>query len=525
MFSVFATSYRLRITYRVNSIIYSLKQLPLVRRLLPSALYRSRGLKRFACVIAILMEILGMFLQKGAYLGIVVLAPVTQLLPPDTWTAGFLHILLFLSIAGAVSNNRLFDPTRDKYYAIILMRMDARRFTVSNYIYELLKLFIGFAAFLGVCAGLGILPWWCVILCPLLPCALKCISGWYSLRKYEKKRIIRNENSPVKAVWGTIALCWALAFAPLAWSWTLPVIGFWLFAVLSLLLAAFALVYICRFRLYRPMYQVLLSQGTSAVQLNLKKITDENYRKSISADTAITSHKKGYAYFNELFVKRHQKLLLRYAKRMTLITLALVAAAAAALVAFPQAREVANELVLMFLPYFIFLIYSFNSGKSVVQAMFRNCDRSMLTYSFYRRPDVILSLFKLRLRDVILINLMPASVLALGLPLLIWLSGGTDNILVYPIVLLCIMATSAFFSIHYLTCYYLLQPYNEATETKSSTYGVVMGITYLVCFAFIYLRMDPIPFGCVMIIFSVLYAVIARILVYRLAPSTFRLRR
>ncbi len=83
--------------------------------------------------------------------------------------------------------------------------------------------------------------------------------------------------------------------------------------------------------------------------------------------------------------------------------------------------------------------------------------------------------------------------------------------LVYPIVLLCILATSAFFSIHYLTCYYLLQPYNEATGTKSSTYGVVMGITYLVCFAFIYLRMDPIVFGGVMIIFSVLYAVIARI--------------
>lgn len=526
MFSVFATSYRLRITYRVNSIIYSLKQLPLVRRLLPSALYRSRGLKRFACVIAILMEILGMFLQKGAYLGIVVLAPVTQLLPPDTWTAGFLHILLFLSIAGAVSNNRLFDPTRDKYYAIILMRMDARRFTVSNYIYEPAQALHRLCGLPGRLRRPGHPA--LVVRHPLprlLPCALKCISGWYSLRKYEKKRIIRNENSPVKAVWGTIALCWALAFAPLAWSWTLPVIGFWLFAALSLLLAAFALVYICRFRLYRPMYQVLLSQGTSAVQLNLKKITDENYRKSISADTAITSHKKGYAYFNELFVKRHQKLLLRYAKRMTLITLALVAAAAAALVAFPQAREVANELVLMFLPYFIFLIYSFNSGKSVVQAMFRNCDRSMLTYSFYRRPDVILSLFKLRLRDVILINLMPASVLALGLPLLIWLSGGTDNILVYPIVLLCIMATSAFFSIHYLTCYYLLQPYNEATETKSSTYGVVMGITYLVCFAFIYLRMDPIVFGGVMIIFSVLYAVIARILVYRLAPSTFRLRR
>lgn len=525
MFSVFVTSYRLRITYRVNSIIYSLKQLPLVRRLLPAALYRSRGLKRFACVIAVLMEIIGMFLQKGMYLGLVVLAPATQMLAPDAWLSGFLHILLLLSIAGAVSNNRLFDPTRDKYYAIILMRMDARRFTVSNYIYELLKLFIGFAAFLGVCAGLGILPWWCVILCPLLPCALKCISGWYSLRQYEKKRIIRNENSPVRAVWGTIALCWGLAFVPLAWSWTLPVIGFWLFAALSLLLAAYALVYICRFRLYRPMYQVLLNQSTSSVQLNVKKVTDENYRKSISADVSITSQKTGYAYFNELFVKRHQKLLFRYAKRLALIMLSVVGAAVAALIAFPQVRPIINEVLLMFLPYFVFLIYSFNSGKSVVQAMFRNCDRSMLTYSFYRRPDVILSLFNLRLRDVILINLIPASVLALGLPLLIWLSGGTDNVLVYPIVLLCILATSALFSIHYLTCYYLLQPYNEATETKSSTYGVVTGITYLVCFAFIYLRMDPIPFGCVMIAFSVLYAVIARILVYRLAPSTFRLRR
>ena len=123
MFSVFVTSYRLRITYRVNSIIYSLKQLPLVRRLLPAALYRSRGLKRFACVIAVLMEIIGMFLQKGMYLGLVVLAPATQMLAPDAWLSGFLHILLLLSIAGAVSNNRLFDPTRDKYYAIILMRM------------------------------------------------------------------------------------------------------------------------------------------------------------------------------------------------------------------------------------------------------------------------------------------------------------------------------------------------------------------------------------------------------------------
>ena len=137
----------------------------------------------------------------------------------------------------------------------------------------------------------------------------------------------------------------------------------------------------------------------------------------------------------------------------------------------------------------------------------------------------ILRLFQIRLREIMKINAVPALVIGIGLALILFAAGGTDNPLNYVVLIVSILCMSLFLSICYLTIYYLLQPYNEATETKSSTYGVVMGITYLVCFAFIYLRMDPIVFGGVMIIFSVLYAVIARILVYRLAPSTFRLRR
>lgn len=93
------------------------------------------------------------------------------------------------------------------------------------------------------------------------------------------------------------------------------------------------------------------------------------------------------------------------------------------------------------------------------------------------------------------------------------------------IVFICIIATSIFFSIHYLTCYYLLQPYNSMTETKSSTYNVIMSLTYLICFAFIYLRMNAFVFGLIMIAFCVIYIIIASILVYRYASKTFRLRQ
>ena len=45
MFKSFILSYKLKNTYRVNSIIYSIKQLPLIGKHLPTSLYSSRALK------------------------------------------------------------------------------------------------------------------------------------------------------------------------------------------------------------------------------------------------------------------------------------------------------------------------------------------------------------------------------------------------------------------------------------------------------------------------------------------------
>ena len=44
MLKTLRISFSLKNTYRVNSILYSLKQVPLLRRLLPEALYQVRGL-------------------------------------------------------------------------------------------------------------------------------------------------------------------------------------------------------------------------------------------------------------------------------------------------------------------------------------------------------------------------------------------------------------------------------------------------------------------------------------------------
>ena len=138
---------------------------------------------------------------------------------------------------------------------------------------------------------------------------------------------------------------------------------------------------------------------------------------------------------------------------------------------------------------------------------------------------MILKLFAIRLREIMKINALPALVIGAGLSLLLFITGGTDNVLNYAVIIVSILCMSAFFSVHYLTIYYLMQPYNAATEIKNGMYQVVKVATYVVCYYMIKVRMPTIVFGTLTIVFCILYCMIACILVYRFAPKTFRLRQ
>lgn len=183
-----------------------------------------------------------------------------------------------------------------------------------------------------------------------------------------------------------------------------------------------------------------------------------------------------------------------------------------------------NRLVINWLPYFLFIMYGINRGTGFTRALFLNCDHSLLTYSFYRRPEFILKLFRIRLREIMKINAVPALVIGIGLCLILYVSGETENPLNYAVLFVSILCMSCFFSIHYLTIYYLLQPYNAGIEMKSGTYQIMLSVTYFVCLCFIRVKLPILVFGMACILFCLFYFVLACILIYRLAPKTFRLR-
>ena len=67
MYKTLRLSFSLKNTYRVNSILFALKQIPLIKRILPDALYGVRGLKIFANIISIIWEVIVVFLGKFLY--------------------------------------------------------------------------------------------------------------------------------------------------------------------------------------------------------------------------------------------------------------------------------------------------------------------------------------------------------------------------------------------------------------------------------------------------------------------------
>ncbi len=524
MLKTFITSFKLQNTYRTNSIIYSLKQLPLIKRILPNSLYQNRGLKIFAGIISILLEIINIFIGKIIYITAMIFMVLSWYHTNQANT--FIHLFVFLTLAGGVVNTYMLNPTKDKYYAIILMNIDAREYGLSNYYYQLIKLVIGFLPFTILFGMIVGVPLWIQIAIPFFVLAIKLIVMNYSIFKFKKTNKASNENLLNKFSWGFVGICLLLAYGLPAINMIMNQTIFLYVFIIAIILGIVSLVKIHNFKDYRRMYKQILTENNVYVQEKATgtQLIKDTSLKQIELDKNYTSNKSGFAYFHDLFVKRHRKILTTAVKKQSVVILLIIIAMIIGIIMNNDFKVKTNEILMVYLPYFVFIMYCINRSSSVTQAMFMNCDHSMLTYRIYRTSKVILGIFKERLKTLITINLLPAFLIGGGLVLLLYLSGGTDNPINYVILFVSIIAMSIFFSVHYLVMYYLLQPYNVSTEMKSSTYKVVQGLTYIVCWYMIQIQMPIFTFGIATIVFCIVYCLISLFLAYKYAPKTFKLR-
>ncbi|MFR7591538.1 MAG: hypothetical protein ACLUVC_08850 [Longibaculum sp.] len=509
-------AFRLKNTYRVNTIIYALKKIPLVNKLLPASLYKHHGLKTFANIIGILYEIAMIFIGKSLYFLVFFALPLIFL--DGEMPLSFLHIFIFLSLIGAFLNNQLFEASRDKYYGIILMRMNAKEYVLSTYIYSLIKHIIGFM----IAFFFFELP---IILCLSLPfmiCGMKLTVSMYDLWDYQHHQHLHMSSDNSKLRITITILLLILAYVLIPFHLELPLIAVYCVVIFFILLGVFSFYYVIQFQNYTRMCKEMLGRLNGVLMMDATTMQANTYHDMIDESKQVTCHKTGFEMMNELFMKRHHKMIWRSAKRQSIVIVAVIIILLALTIFNNEIYENLQNFLNRNLPYFVFIMYLLNTTRRITQAMFINCDHCMLTYAFYREPQNLLKLFWIRLKYMMKVNLLPAFLIALGYVVILLI--GNRNQLGYALIaFISILAMSLFFSTHYLVMYYLLQPYNAYTEIVNPVYNIVMGVTYFVCYCCIQIQLPIVFFGLAILLFCVIYCIVGCLLVYKMGVKTFKI--
>lgn len=520
--------FSLEIAYRLNSIIYHLHRIPVIKRLFSGHSYDARGFKLVLNVLAVMKELIWGLVTKGAYL-IIVLSMVgigigNEILPESISTQDtYCHILILWTVIGALINNQLFECSENSYYAVTLLRMNAKHYALTNYVYTMIKHVAGLLFFGLILSALVSLPVQAIVIFPFYVVGVKVFEQALELFFYDYFK----KNNKVK-----IGIQVSCLIVILAFSLGLPCIGVviplkvsYIIMIAGILLGLISGWKIIVFNRYEIVYKRELFEykhGQDNVAVSNETVIA---RGAISDDSvSCTSDKEGFAYMNDLFVKRHRKILWGSAVKMSLFIAGLFIFAIGLIIIDSEVSDNLNEMIMMVVPYLVFVMYMINRGTGYTQALFVNCDHSLLTYSFYKERKAILRLFRIRLFDIVKVNLLPALIIGVGLDIVLLVSGGTDSVINYAILFLAAVSLSVFFSVHYLALYYLLQPFDADTNVKNPLYSVIKWVTYGVSYSVIQLEIENLGFVIGTIVFCVLYSVIACVLVYMFAPKTFRIR-
>lgn len=522
MINTLKMALKIDLTYAINATVYRLKKLPILRDLLNDDVYAGSGLKKVARVLSILSSACRFILYRLFYF--FSLYFISNKINPSNVTGTFIHIYFIFTIIGMFINNNVLSVNTKKYFSIILFNMDAKVFMKACFLWNLFLSFIlncvGFLTF-SLFLDYSVFECFALILFSILG---RIVGEAISVLFYKKNGYVLTANYKNTLV--VLGVFLSISFLPY---FNIIITDYIIYGIclLFLVMSIFSYKYLMNVRDYKLIYKKL---NTLKAAMNQSE-TNNYYRQSMvqikkkdeKIDETKIRNKKGYDLFNTIFFERHKEILMRSVKNYSLIALVLIIG----IIGYGfYNREVfgsISDFILNRLGFCVLIMYFINRGSIVTQAMFYNCDHAMLSYNFYRQPDVIVNLFKKRLVMICKINLLPALVIGFGILMLLLINGNVMviNLITIP---LFIIILSVFFSVHYLVLYYLLQPYNKNLEVKSYSYTFVSFITCIVCCSLSDLRISSLYFSIFGLIITIIYIIVAIRLVYKRAFYTFKIK-
>jgi len=518
--------FKIKSTTNFNSFVYHFKQIPILKKLVSKDVYKSKVQRIVWNVIRYVVKnvwylmrqlmyffMIGFALQLIRYLGTV---DVTS----DKFVQSYEMLFLVMSVIFGSLFKNVTSSTIDKYYIVRVMKADCREFLryefLSIYLYKLLfmvPLMLVMGSITNTPLNITAMMIGAWIASRVFGCYFELL-----LSKFKKETLITNVLY-VLAFFGTVGaiVLILLERAPFI-SWEI-VLGFYIILAIGIRLYVNKSFDYYAFGNKRFALSQIIDAKAIAIkqQKNIVRMSDKDFKVSNRI-----YHKKGFDFFNALFVQRHRRLLL---KPILYTSVAIILGIVIMLVVGYFAPYIVAEFgrgMINSLGGFFFLLYFVNRGERYANALFFNCDVSMLRYSFYRTSKNILVNFWIRFRTLVVLNMIPTVLLVIFTLILFSFSGiAISDIIMFVVA---ILEVSLLYSIHYLFMYTMFQPYTENMEQKSHVVSITNGIVYMIIWQFNNMSLPVMETFVVVTIVTIIYASFGSWAIFKFAPKRFRLR-
>lgn len=248
------------------------------------------------------------------------------------------------------------------------------------------------------------------------------------------------------------------------------------------------------------------------------KIKDEDISENNSKELM------GFEYLNSLFFIRHRRHILNPILIKTGIFLI------AALILFIITNDkLGNSEEFYKAIIFITPIITYFLLKQdiILSAFYKNCDRGLMYYGFYRENKNLLSMFIFRFKSILKNMIYPIlAIITIYLIFALKYLNLTLVKLIFPIIY--IILNGVFFTILPLFQYYMFQPFDK-DGNSSSWILTFMNIVIYIIFIFVLPRMgklvDPISFLSIMSIGIIIFTIVSGLLIYKFATDTFKIKQ
>lgn len=519
----------------INVLVYYVRKLPLVRKLITSNFYANHKTKKRIAALVWIFIILGRFMLSTAYVGLLLYLPVVQLgeaLSEETQLHQFIHLFFLISfVVSGVSSATMLEPKRGKYIAIKLLRMSPVRYmkTILSYKYVmyfvyLLPALLWFGSTLG-----GSMTQ--LVLLTVAATLWRVLWEYLHLKLFEKTNIILIKKTAI--VWLVVIVGYAVAYLPLVFQ-SIPIAGsiLYSFPTMIVIIAAglFAAIQLARYPGYRAVVDnatkrddPLLNIGQMVTDANKTSVSskDSDYLSSLN-DSDKHKSKEGYAYLNALFFARHRSLINRPLNiRLAIIGILGVVGVIGTLMFEQMAVFLSTNLGVLF-PILVLTMLYLSVGEKMCKAIFYNCDLSLIRYTFYRKASI--QHFRIRLYKVMGQNISIGATLGAVLTLIFLIAGGEIFSQDVFMIWICILTLSIFFSIHHLFMYYIFQPYTTELNVKNPYFQIVNIVVGIASGLSLFIRVPSNIFTLIVFTFTLLYFIITLNLIGKYGSRTFRVK-